>query len=206
LVPHTGKNIWAKILDLRWPRTRVRHQPYSAGGFLNGFKGFCSVFVTASFAFSGTELTGLAAAEAANPKKEIPKATKQVVWRICIFYIVNLFLVGLIVPANSPLFNAPGAESRRSPFVIAIELAGIKALPSIFNAMILISVMSVANSCTFGSTRTFQALAANGKPSTPGQNSTTDLSEQAWAQRSFHMLTERVVPSPSSSFNFSLAA
>jgi amino acid transporter len=62
------------------------------------------------------------------------------------------------------LFNAPGAESRRSPFVIAIELAGIKALPSIFNAMILISVMSVANSCTFGSTRTFQALAANGKP------------------------------------------
>jgi amino acid transporter len=105
----------------------------------------------------------LAAAEAADPKKEIPKATKQVVWRICIFYIVNLFLVGLIVPSNSPYYSAPGAESRRSPFVIAIETAGIKALPSIFNAMILISVMSVANSCTFGSTRTFQALAANGK-------------------------------------------
>jgi len=136
------------------------HSPYSA--FLNGFHGFCTVFVTASFAFSGTELTGLAAAEAENPRKEIPKATRQVVWRICIFYIVNLFLVGLIVPANSPLYADPGAESRHSPFVIAIELAGIKVLPSIFNAMILISVMSVANSCTFGSTRTFQALAANG--------------------------------------------
>jgi amino acid transporter len=142
-------------------RARFRHTPYSA--FLNGFHGFCTVFVTASFAFSGTELTGLAAAEAANPRKEIPKATKQVVWRICIFYIINLFLVGLIVPANSPLYSAPGGESRRSPFVIAIELAGIKALPSIFNAMILISVMSVANSCTFGSTRTFQALAQAGK-------------------------------------------
>jgi len=141
-------------------RARFRHTPYSA--FLNGFHGFCTVFVTASFAFSGTELTGLAAAEAANPRKEIPKATKQVVWRICIFYIINLFLVGLIVPANSPLYSAPGGESRRSPFVIAIELAGIKALPSIFNAMILISVMSVANSCTFGSTRTFQALAQAG--------------------------------------------
>ena len=47
--------------------------------------------------------------------------------------------------------------------MIAIELAGIKALPSIFNAMILISVMSVANSCTFASTRTFQALAQHGK-------------------------------------------
>jgi yeast amino acid transporter len=119
--------------------------------------------VTASFAYSGTELTGLAAAEADNPRKEIPRATKQVVYRIAIFYIVNLLLIGLDVPANSPLYSGEGSASRHSPFVIAIQLAGIKALPSIFNAVILISVMSVANSCTFGSTRTFQALAQNGK-------------------------------------------
>lgn len=140
-----------------------RHDPYHA--FLNGFHGFCTVFVTASFAFGGTELTGLAAAEAKDPRKEIPRAGRQVVWRICIFYIVNLFIVGLIVPANSPLYKAEGSSSRHSPFVIAIELAGIKALPSIFNAVILISVMSVANSCTFASTRTFQALAQNGESS-----------------------------------------
>jgi len=139
---------------------RYWHSPYTA--FLDGFHGFCTVFVTASFAFGGTELTGLAAAEARDPRREIPKATKQVVWRICIFYVVNLFIVGLIVPENSPLYASPGGESRHSPFVIAIELAGIKALPSIFNAMILISVMSVANSSTFASTRTFQALAQHG--------------------------------------------
>jgi amino acid transporter len=139
---------------------RYWHSPYEA--FLNGFHGFCGVFVTAAFAYTGTELTGLAAAETTNPRKEIPKASKQVVWRIAIFYIVNLFLVGLIVPANSPLYSGEGSESRHSPFVIAIQLAGIKVLPSIFNAVILIAVMSVANSCTFGSTRTIQALAANG--------------------------------------------
>ncbi|CAK7227586.1 hypothetical protein SEUCBS140593_006625 [Sporothrix eucalyptigena] len=138
---------------------RYWHEPYSA--FLNGFPGFCSVFVTAAFAYTGTELTGLAAAETANPSKEIPKASKQVAWRIGIFYVVNLLLVGLIVPANSDLYNSGGSESRHSPFVIAIQLAGIKVLPSIFNAIILIAVMSVANSCTFGSTRTLQALAAN---------------------------------------------
>ena len=137
-----------------------RHSPYTA--FLNGFHGFCSVFVTAAFSYTGTELTGLAAAETTNPEREIPRASKQVIWRIAIFYIVNLFLIGLIVPANSPALSANGAESRHSPFVIAIQLAGIKVLPSIFNAVILISVMSVANSCTFGSTRTIQALAANG--------------------------------------------
>jgi amino acid transporter len=139
---------------------RYWHSPESA--FLNGFHGFCTVFVTASFAYTGTELTGLAAAETANPRKEIPRASKQVVWRLAIFYIVNLFLIGLIVPADSPLYSGTGSESRHSPFVIAIQLAGIKVLPSIFNAVILISVMSVANSCTFGSTRTMQALAANG--------------------------------------------
>jgi amino acid transporter len=162
LVLDTGTNIFTTVFKICTNQLApVRHSPYSA--FLNGFHGFCTVFVTASFAFSGTELTGLAAAEAANPRKEIPKATKQVVWRICLFYIVNLFLVGLIVPANSVLYKSEGGESRHSPFVIAIELAGIKVLPSIFNAVILISVMSVANSCTFGSTRTFQALAQAGK-------------------------------------------
>lgn len=149
-----GCGSWARLT------AQCRHTPWSA--FLNGFHGFCSVFVTAAFAYTGTELTGLAAAESVNPLKEIPKASKQVVWRLAIFYIINLFLVGLIVPSDSPLYHAEGPTSRHSPFVIAIQLAGIKYLPSIFNAVILISVMSVANSCTYGSTRTMQALAANG--------------------------------------------
>lgn len=136
-----------------------RNAPYSA--FLNGFHGFCTVFVNAAFAYTGTELTGLAAAETADPVKQIPKASTQVIWRIMIFYVVNLLLVGLDIPANTPLLIT-GEESRHSPFVIAIQLANIKALPSIFNAVILIAVISVANSCTFGSTRTIQALAANG--------------------------------------------
>lgn len=55
---------------------------YNPGAFSNGFKGVCTVFVTAAFAFSGTELVGLAAAEAANPQAALPRAIKQVFWRI----------------------------------------------------------------------------------------------------------------------------
>lgn len=136
------------------------HDP---GAFHNGFKGFCSVFVVAAFAFGGTELVGLAAAEAANPLKSIPTATKQVFWRLTFFYVVSLFILGLIVPYNNEnLLNASGANTKYSPFVIAIRLAEIKALPSIFNSIITISVISVANSCTYGSTRTMQALAERG--------------------------------------------
>ncbi|KAJ9617827.1 hypothetical protein H2204_013410 [Knufia peltigerae] len=131
--------------------------------FRNGFKGFCSVFVNAAFAFGGTEMVGLAAAEAADPRKSLPKATKQVFWRIAGFYVVSLLIMGLIVPNSSPdLLNSTGANTKASPFVLAIQYAGVKGLPSVFNAVITISVMSVANSCTYGSTRTMQALAQGG--------------------------------------------
>ena len=139
------------------------HYWHDPGAFRNGFKGFCAVFVTASFAFGGTELVGLAAAEAANPRKTIPKATKQVFWRITLFYVISLFILGLIVPSdNEDLSKASGGKTSYSPFVLSFRLAGIKALPSIFNAVITLSVLSVANSCTFASTRTIQALCANG--------------------------------------------
>jgi amino acid transporter len=55
---------------------------YNPGAFNHGFKGLCSVFVTAAFSFSGTELVGLTAAEAQNPRKSLPSAVKQVFWRI----------------------------------------------------------------------------------------------------------------------------
>lgn len=136
------------------------HEP---GAFRNGFSGFCSVFVTAAFAFGGTELVGLAAAESDNPRKAIPQATKQTFWRIFFFYVVNLFIVGLIIRSDdSRLEGASGANTKASPFVLAIQDAGIKVLPSIFNAVITLAVISVANSCTFGSTRTIQAMAERG--------------------------------------------
>ncbi|KAL9050211.1 MAG: hypothetical protein Q9162_006774 [Coniocarpon cinnabarinum] len=140
------------------------HYWHDPGAFRNGFKGFCSVFVTASFAFGGTELTGLAAAEAADPKRAIPKATRQVFWRITFFYVVNLFIMGLIVPSDSDVLLGSGdtGNTKASPFVLAFVLAGVKGLPSVFNVIICLAVISVANSATYASTRTLQALAQEG--------------------------------------------
>jgi amino acid transporter len=55
------------------------HDP---GALAQGFFGVCAVFVTAAFAFSGTELVGLAAAESKTPQKSLPGAIKQIFWRI----------------------------------------------------------------------------------------------------------------------------
>lgn len=140
---------------------RYWRDPYEP--FKNGFHGFCSVFVTASFAFGGTELVGLAAAEADDPARTLPKATRQVFWRITLFYVISLLMIGLVVPGNDPILaEASGANSSASPFVLAISNAGVSGLPSVFNAVIMMSVISVANSCTYGSTRTLQAMAAHG--------------------------------------------
>ncbi|KAK6950198.1 hypothetical protein Daesc_008524 [Daldinia eschscholtzii] len=136
---------------------------YDPGAFRNGFNGFAGVFVVAAFAFGGTELVGLAAAESVDPRRAIPMASKQVFFRIAFFYIVNLFILGLILPSDDErLEQATGFNSSYSPFVLAIQDAGIAVLPSIFNVVITISVISVANSCTFGSTRTMQAMAERG--------------------------------------------
>lgn len=135
------------------------------GAFNNGFKGLCSVFVTAAFAFAGTELVGLAAAETANPRKSLPTAIKQVFWRITLFYIVSLTLVGLLVPYDEPrlLNGKSSADATASPFVIAIQNAGIEGLPSVMNVVIMIAVLSVGNSSIYGSSRTLAALAEQGQ-------------------------------------------
>lgn len=84
-------------------------------------------------------------------------------WRIFFFYIVNTFILGLILRSDDDrLLGSSGANTKASPFVLAIKEAGVKGLPSVFNAVITIAVISVANSATFGSTRTFQALAQAG--------------------------------------------
>jgi len=133
------------------------------GAFHNGFPGLCGCFVSAAFAFGGTELVGLAAAETANPAKTLPKAIKQVFWRILFFYIISLLLIGFIVPYNSPNLLNGGSAAATSPFVIAIKLGGIKVVPAIFNAVILVAVLSVGNSSTYGSSRTIAALSSIGQ-------------------------------------------
>ena len=122
--------------------------------------------MTAAFAYSGTELVGLAAAETANPRKSLPSAVKQVFWRITMFYVVSLLLVGLLVPYTDHRLIVPTGNSRStraSPFVISIQNAGIQGLPSVMNVVILISVISVGNSAIYGASRTMAALSEQGQ-------------------------------------------
>lgn len=136
------------------------HDP---GLFANGFKGVSSVFVTSAFSFGGTELVGLTAAESDNPRVTLPKATKQVFWRILMFYMISLTLICFLVPANSDrLLGSSSVDVTASPFVIAIKDGGIGGLPSVMNAVILVSVISVGSSSVYATSRTLTALSEQG--------------------------------------------
>lgn len=133
------------------------------GPFANGFKGVCSVFVTASFSFGGTEMIGLGAAEARDPVRAVPKAIKQVFIRICLFYFGTITLVATLVPYNdSRLLGASSVDATASPFVIAIVNGGIRGLPSVINAVILIAVLSVGNASVYACSRSLNSLSEQG--------------------------------------------
>ncbi|KAK2612280.1 Amino-acid permease inda1 [Conoideocrella luteorostrata] len=137
---------------------------YDPGAFKNGFKGFCAVFVTAAFSFSGTELVGLAAAESRNPAKSMPSAIKQVFWRITLFYILGLFFVGLLVDdRDESLLNAGSYNNpKASPFVLVGKYAGLVGFDHFMNLTILVSVLSIGVSGIYGGSRTLTALAQQG--------------------------------------------
>jgi amino acid transporter len=111
----------------------------------------------AAFSYIGTEIVAIAAGEAKNPRRNIPRAIKKVYIRILLFYILGTFIIGLLVPSNNPDLGLK-SNAFSSPFVIAIRAAGIKGLPSVINAALLTSAWSAASSDLYTSSRALYGL------------------------------------------------
>ncbi|KAJ5964821.1 Amino acid/polyamine transporter I [Penicillium vulpinum] len=154
----------------RYWKTPGAFNTYKMEGSAGRFLAFWSTMVSATFAYLGTELVGVTVGEAQNPRKTIPRAIKLTFYRILVFYVTSVLLVGTLVPYNSPLLvfalsdkNTKKGSAAASPFVVAIELAAIPILPHILNACILLFVFSAANSDLYIATRTIYGLAREGK-------------------------------------------
>jgi lysine-specific permease len=124
--------------------------------FVGGVKSIFLIFLIAGFSFQGTELVGIAAGESENPGKTIPKAINTIFWRILVFYLGTIVVVGLIIP-----YTDAGVDT--SPFTLVFEKAGIAAAASLMNAVILTSVLSCGNSGMYASSRMLYAMAKEGK-------------------------------------------
>ncbi|KAL1681984.1 amino acid permease/ SLC12A domain-containing protein [Schizophyllum commune] len=137
-------------------------QYHDIQGSKGQFLGWWAVITQAAFSFIGTEIVAIAAAEAKNPRRNLPRAIKRVYIRILLFYICGTIVIGLLVPSNNERLVSGSGTASSSPFVIAIENAGISVLPHIVNACLLTSAWSAASSDLYTSSRALYGLSVAG--------------------------------------------
>lgn len=129
---------------------------FQAGGpFIGGSKAIFAIFLVAGFSFQGTELVGLAAGESENPSKDVPKAVNTIFWRIVLFYLGTILVIGALI-------NHADLTVTTSAFTIVFERIGIAGAASIMNAVILTSVLSAGNSGMYASSRMLYAMSVDG--------------------------------------------
>ena len=137
---------------------------YRSSGNLGRFEGFLAGLIGALFIVVGPEYMSMVAAEAVNPRKNMPTAFKTVLYRLALFYIGGALSVTILIAQNDPGYlEKTGAEgSASSPYVYAMNNLGIAVLPHIVNAIILSSAFSAGNSYTYCSSRALYGLAERG--------------------------------------------
>jgi aromatic amino acid transport protein AroP len=138
---------------------------WAHGGFLpNGVHGLLMVLPIIMFSFGGLELVGITAAEAAEPRRVIPRAVNQVLVRILVFYVGALSVLLMLYPWDALLqsFQAAGDAYSGSPFVLIFSLIGRDAAAQVLNLVVLTAALSVYNSGVYSNSRMLYGLAEQG--------------------------------------------
>ncbi|MEI7349858.1 S-methylmethionine permease, partial [Pectobacterium parmentieri] len=127
----------------------------ASGWFPYGGLPILMTMVAVNFAFSGTELIGIAAGETENPHKVVPMAIRTTVARLVIFFLGTVLVLAAIIPMEE-------AGIAKSPFVLVFEKIGIPYAADIFNFVILTAILSAANSGLYASGRMLWSLSNEG--------------------------------------------
>ncbi|KAF9163253.1 hypothetical protein DFQ27_005276 [Actinomortierella ambigua] len=154
-----------KILDRNW---HIPGAPIVGETAKDRTINIFSTCVWAFFSFGGTELVGITAGESSNPGKAVPKAIRQTFWRILLFYILTLTVIGLCLPWTDPrLLGSTFADVNEAvpiaPFTIIFKMANLPGADHAMNAVLLTAVLSAGQSSFYASTRTLMSMGREGK-------------------------------------------
>lgn len=126
------------------------------GGFApNGLSGIASALLVVVFAFGGTEIVAVAAAETQDPERSITRAIRTVAWRVLVFYLGSIAVIVSIVPWNSPAL--------KSPFAAVLEAARIPGAAAAITLIAVIALLSALNANLYGASRMIYSLAERGQ-------------------------------------------
>ncbi len=132
----------------------LQHFRVEDGPFHQGWRGLLMVFLIAGFSFQGSELIGVSAGEASDPKRSIPQAIRHVFWRLLLFYVLTTLLIGLLIPFNDPLLAQQDSVNSSAFTLVFQNYFTHKTAAYFMNAIILVAVLSAANASMYAAART----------------------------------------------------
>ncbi|KAL4861451.1 amino acid permease/ SLC12A domain-containing protein [Aspergillus spectabilis] len=119
----------------------VFHYWETPGAFNNGMKGICRAVPQAAFSCpSGHRLGRRNRRRNERPRRTVKRSVSPLFWRMFLFYVVNIWLVGMCVPYNHPDLSQSGTLS--SPFILAIKDGGSPIFAHIINGLVFVTVLS----------------------------------------------------------------
>ena len=122
------------------------------GGFApKGMTGVGAALLVVVFAFGGTEIVAVAAAETSDPARSLARTIRTVAWRILIFYIGSLCVIIAVVPWTS--------EALSSPFAAVLQVAKIPGAATAITLIAVIALLSALNANLYGASRMIASLA-----------------------------------------------
>ena len=131
------------------------------GQMLEVFFSTCGAMSSATFAYIGSERTGILA-RSPNVPKVMNRAIKHTFYRILVFHLLGITLLGMILPYDAvklSIYKETRGKLTASPFVAALTHAGIAVLPHVLNACILIFILSIATYDLYLATKALSDLA-----------------------------------------------
>jgi GABA permease len=144
----------AYVLGL-WPDSKASFSNLTAhGGFFpHGVSTLFTGVVVVIFSMTGVEVATIAAAESADPGRNIRRAVNTVMFRIMVFFVLSTFLIVVVQPWNTVV---PG----QSPFVATLNTIGISGAGTVLTGVILVAVLSVLNAGLYTSSRLLFVLSS----------------------------------------------
>lgn len=96
--------------------------------------------------------------EAESPRFSMGHAAKLVPFRVNFVFMASVILIGILVPSDDDrLLGGSGVTA--SPFIIAVNDAGISGIPDILNAGMITGILAIAAEGVYLSSRVLRTMA-----------------------------------------------
>ncbi|MEN6347802.1 MAG: amino acid permease [Syntrophomonas sp.] len=123
--------------------------------FPNGLGGLAGSMLIVIFSYAGFEIIGLAASEARDPHRTVPRAI-----RATVISLVGLYIA--VVALLLPLISTAGLSANVGPMVAALNAQGLGVAAGVVNLVLVTAILSTMLAATFGLGRMLRSLADNG--------------------------------------------